>query len=143
MIKQATIYTVVCDNCGKDANEEANYPVCKSTLYVKDINMKDGWLNDYDKHYCPDCFVVKGDDLVTFQTIKEIKISVIEIILNQFNKIAERLLFPDELLISDEYYEIMSNVNDRKAYLEGIVKARIEKKNITVKTTIGNVIIKG
>ena len=62
MIKELTMYTVVCDSCGKDVNEDAEYSCWNDKGYAEDIAMDSDWVTDGDKHYCPDCYHYNEDD---------------------------------------------------------------------------------
>jgi len=56
MIKEVKLYTIICDNCGKDAAEDTEYTAtnnpweffCEGMDWTKDPIEK-------DMHYCPDC----------------------------------------------------------------------------------------
>lgn len=62
MVKQVTMYTLICDGCGADLNsgfgEAVAWSDVESNLEVADCS---DWLTLNTKHYCPDCWVV--DDL--------------------------------------------------------------------------------
>jgi hypothetical protein len=69
MIQEVKMYTVVCDNCGKDANEGAEYSCWNDKQYAQDSAMEDDWLTEEDKHYCPDCFSYGDEDELIIKTI--------------------------------------------------------------------------
>lgn len=62
MIKEVTMYTVVCDNCKKDCNEGQEYSCWSDKSYTEDSAMEADWLKEDDKHYCTDCFSYDDDD---------------------------------------------------------------------------------
>lgn len=72
MIKEVKMYTVVCDNCGKDVNEGAEYSCWNDKRYAQDIAMEADWLSEGDKHYCQDCFSYDDEDnLIITQKIEK------------------------------------------------------------------------
>lgn len=55
MIKPVTMYTAVCDRCGKQfvADDFAAYTdICTA----REQAMESEWIEIGDKHYCPDCY---------------------------------------------------------------------------------------
>ncbi len=63
MIQEITMYTVLCDACGKDSNEGSDYACYDSKENAEDIAKDDNsWHIENDKHYCPDCFHFDDDD---------------------------------------------------------------------------------
>lgn len=62
MVKELTMYTVVCDNCGKDVNEGEEYSCWNDKSFAQDIAMEADWLKEEDKHYCPKCFTYDDND---------------------------------------------------------------------------------
>ena len=62
MIKEVTMFTVVCDNCGSDANEGEEYSCWNDKGYAIDTAMELDWIEEDDKHYCPKCFTYDDDD---------------------------------------------------------------------------------
>jgi hypothetical protein len=62
MIKELIMYTVVCDNCGADANEDAEYSCWSDRGYAEESATESDWEKDGDKHYCPECFSWDDDD---------------------------------------------------------------------------------
>lgn len=61
MIKQLTMYTLICDNCGQDASEGEDYSCWSEPDWVIDGAEESGWYVE-DKHYCPDCFSWDDED---------------------------------------------------------------------------------
>lgn len=62
MVKEVTMFTVVCDNCGKDVNKDAEYSAWNEKTFAEDIAMEADWIKENDKHYCSDCFTYDDDD---------------------------------------------------------------------------------
>lgn len=58
------MFTVVCDNCGKDVNEGEEYSCWNDIMFAEDIAMEVGWIKEDDRHYCPDCFTYDDNNLV-------------------------------------------------------------------------------
>lgn len=67
MYKKVSMWTVVCDGCGKDLNERAEIAAWKE----KEANVLDceaqGWLIMGDVHYCPNCYYFDIDDNIVFK----------------------------------------------------------------------------
>jgi uncharacterized protein YbdZ (MbtH family) len=62
MIKEVTMYTIVCDSCGCDVNADADYSCWNEETYVEDIRQEAGWEKVDKKHYCTDCFEYDEND---------------------------------------------------------------------------------
>lgn len=68
MIKQIKMYTVVCDNCGKDVSEGQEFAGYEDACYMQDIASESDWYYDGDKDYCPDCYGYDDNDQVLIKT---------------------------------------------------------------------------
>jgi len=57
MIKEFKCYTLLCDNCGIDLNEDSDYSGWDDKNYLYDIANESNWNDDNncDNWYCPDC----------------------------------------------------------------------------------------
>jgi hypothetical protein len=57
MIKEITMYTILCDNCKLDVTNNYDYTALTDKGQINYIALESGWIivND-DKHYCPNCF---------------------------------------------------------------------------------------
>ena len=55
MIKEVTMYSVVCDRCGK-AFVVLGLGLDEGT--AKEQAMESEWAEIGDKHYCPDCYEI-------------------------------------------------------------------------------------
>jgi hypothetical protein len=62
MIKEVTMFTVVCDNCGVDVNEGQEYSCWNDKGFAEDMAMDADWIKEDDKHYCPKCFSYDDED---------------------------------------------------------------------------------
>ena len=62
MIKSIEMYTVICDGCGKDSNEDAHFVAWGCKIYAEDVAMEADWIRECDEHYCTDCFEYDDDD---------------------------------------------------------------------------------
>ena len=69
MVKEVTMFTVVCDNCGKDVNKDAEYSAWNEKTFAEDIAMEADWIKENDKHYCSDCFTYDDDDNLLIKSI--------------------------------------------------------------------------
>ena len=57
MINPVTMYSVVCDRCGKSFIDEFNGIVAwLEEGTAKEQAMESEWAEIGDKHYCPDCY---------------------------------------------------------------------------------------
>ena len=72
MIKEVTMYTVVCDGCGKDSNKDSGYAGWNDKGYAIDIAICENWEKKEDKHYCTDCYEYNDDDEVVLKHKQEI-----------------------------------------------------------------------
>ena len=71
MTKEITIYTLICDNCGKDSNEHSEYSGWDEIDFVKQQADEDGWISEEDKDYCPSCFSYDDNDILVIKTINQ------------------------------------------------------------------------
>lgn len=64
MIKEVKMYTVICDNCGKDALEGDEYSCWSEPFAASEIADEKGWHIDNTENlaYCPDCWEYDDDD---------------------------------------------------------------------------------
>ena len=69
MVKEVTMFTVVCDNCGKDVKKDAEYSAWNEKTFAEDIAMEADWIKENDKHYCSDCFTYDDDDNLLIKSI--------------------------------------------------------------------------
>lgn len=62
MIKEFTVYTILCDCCSKDVMENFEYSGFSRIESVTEICDDSGWHREGDKRYCPDCFSIDDED---------------------------------------------------------------------------------
>lgn len=55
MIKSITMYSVVCDRCGKSFCNGDSIITGADKKSVRSYALKSEWVEISDKHYCPDC----------------------------------------------------------------------------------------
>ena len=55
MIKQVTMYSVVCDRCWKTFCEGDITITGADKKSARGYAIESGWVEIGDKHYCPDC----------------------------------------------------------------------------------------
>jgi hypothetical protein len=63
-IKEVKMFTVVCDNCGRDAFEDGEFSAWSDSSFAIDCAEDEGWVHDeevFDTHYCPDCWYWDDD----------------------------------------------------------------------------------
>lgn len=56
MIKPVTMYSVICDRCGKIYGEDDGIIAWGDECTAKEQAMESEWAEIGDKHYCPDCY---------------------------------------------------------------------------------------
>lgn len=71
MIKEFLTYTVICDGCGKDSNEDCDYSGWNEKEYALDVAEEAGFETIDEKHYCIDCYEYDDDDELIVKTKKE------------------------------------------------------------------------
>ena len=57
------MFTMICDNCGKDLCENEEFSAWNDESALYGIADNSDW-STYDKHYCPNCFFYDEDDNV-------------------------------------------------------------------------------
>ena len=62
MIKEITMYTAICDGCGKDVHEGCEISAWGDKGYVEEVVMEADWIREGGEHYCTDCFKYDDDD---------------------------------------------------------------------------------
>ena len=56
MLKEVTMYTLICDKCGKDAFSETEFSCWNEPAFCETIAEQDGWHCMGNVHYCQDCY---------------------------------------------------------------------------------------
>jgi hypothetical protein len=66
MIKEVTMYTVICDRCGKDASEDGGScwgsPEDAVEVACEDLLLLGTYMAIEGKHYCGDCVMWNDDE---------------------------------------------------------------------------------
>lgn len=62
------MYTVVCDNCGKDSNADSDFSCWNDEDWAQELAMESDWIKEEDKYYCPDCYEYDDDDNFVIKT---------------------------------------------------------------------------
>ena len=63
MIKEITVYTVICDRCGKDSNSGEEHCGWSDKDIAFDIAVDYADFIEIDrKHYCSNCYFYDDDD---------------------------------------------------------------------------------
>lgn len=57
MIKKVEMFTIICDNCGKDGLEDSDFAAYNDKDIVKEMVHEEDWQEIEGKDYCPDCYV--------------------------------------------------------------------------------------
>lgn len=73
MIKEVKMYTVICDNCGKDCNADSEYSCWSDDTFARDCAMEDDWITEGDKHYCPQCYSYNDNDELELKPVNQLK----------------------------------------------------------------------
>lgn len=61
MIKPVTMYTIVCDCCGKTLLYEDFVSAWTDECSAREVAQDSAWLNIEGKDYCPDCYEYDED----------------------------------------------------------------------------------
>jgi hypothetical protein len=56
MIKEVTMYTIVCDCCGKEYAEDSDYAAWADAEFVEGDSVENGWVKHGELHFCPERF---------------------------------------------------------------------------------------
>jgi len=62
MKKEVQMFTIICDGCGKDVNEDSEFSAWTDLQPSKDKAEDEGWYCDEDAHYCSSCHELDDDD---------------------------------------------------------------------------------
>ena len=63
------MYTVICDNCGKDAGENSEYSCWSDCELAKEQAMEGEWIEKDDFDYCPNCYELDETDEYVIKTL--------------------------------------------------------------------------
>lgn len=64
MLQEVKMYTVVCDNCGKDSNEDEEYSCYGDAIGAEEIAMENGYIKIGTSHFCDECWSYDENDKV-------------------------------------------------------------------------------
>ena len=56
MIKEVTMYSVVCERCGKTYGVDDGIDCWVDICTAREQATESEWVEIGDKHYCPDCY---------------------------------------------------------------------------------------
>ena len=62
MIKEVKMYTVVCDNCGKDAFKNSEYSCWSDESTAHECAMESDYVDHEGFDYCPECISIDDED---------------------------------------------------------------------------------
>lgn len=62
MIKEVTMYTVICDRCGKDACQGTDWSAWGDKFDAEDVALDADWIQHEGKDYCTDCIEWNEDE---------------------------------------------------------------------------------
>ena len=62
MIKEVKMFTIICDNCKIDANEDSEFSCYNERQYMEDVAKESNWIENEGNHYCPDCYSFDDND---------------------------------------------------------------------------------
>lgn len=61
MIKPVTMYSMVCDRCGKTLVYDDYITAWTDERSTREVAQDSEWMNIDDKDYCPDCYEYDED----------------------------------------------------------------------------------
>jgi hypothetical protein len=62
MIQEVTMFTIICDGCGKDVFDGTEYSGFDYEPYVVDVAIEGNWHVEDGEHYCTDCYEYDDED---------------------------------------------------------------------------------
>ena len=68
-IEKMEMFTVICDNCKKSADEDTMYSCWNDEGAAKDVAMEADYIAEGDNHYCPKCYSYDDDDNLILKTL--------------------------------------------------------------------------
>ena len=71
MTKEVKMFTIVCDNCGVDAGDDAQYSCWNDKDYAEDVALDADWIKDNENHYCPNCHTHDDEDNLVINTLTQ------------------------------------------------------------------------
>jgi hypothetical protein len=70
MLKEVKMFTIVCDNCGKDVNDGTDYSGWNDVGYLEEIAFDCDFRKKDDNHYCDKCYEYDEDFEIIIKTKK-------------------------------------------------------------------------
>lgn len=61
-IQKLEMYTCICDNCGKSADENTEYSCWSDDSIARDVAMNANWIRQGKEDYCIDCYSYDDED---------------------------------------------------------------------------------
>lgn len=127
MIKEVTMYSVVCDRCGKPFIDEFNGIVAwLDEGTAKEQAMESEWAEIGNKHYCPDCYEF-DDELDEYVPKKERRFEMKK---NKYSLKISRSFFGD---ITLDGYPIAIYSNDELKILKNLLEKVLCEVNKYIK----------
>lgn len=62
MLKEVKMFTIICDGCGKDVNDDTEFSWWSDESYLEEIADDSDWEKIDDKHYCTNCYKYDDND---------------------------------------------------------------------------------
>lgn len=70
-IEKIEMFTVICDNCKKSADEGTEYSCWNDKNYAEEIAMEAGYISEEDSHYCKECYSYDDEDNLILKALKK------------------------------------------------------------------------
>lgn len=67
MIKSLEIYTIICDNCGKNYYDDSEFSGFNDKDYVVEDALDNDWIEHDNDHICSDCYEYDDDDNIVIK----------------------------------------------------------------------------
>ena len=61
------MFTVICDNCGADANSNCEYSCWNDKDIAIEMAKECNWIEEKDKHYCDNCWGYDDNDNIVLR----------------------------------------------------------------------------
>lgn len=123
MIQEVKMYTVICDNCKKSADDDTSYSGWNDKDYAQDVATEADWIKENDNDYCPDCYSYDDEDNLIISTMTTANISVLDCLLT-IKKLAQQ----EECFI-DEVPEFLQK--DLRNFLIGHTLSTKDNRTVT------------
>jgi len=66
---EVKMFTVICDNCKKSADEGSEFAGWNDEDFAKDVATDSGYATEGDLHYCSNCCSYDDDDNLIIKVI--------------------------------------------------------------------------